>query len=199
MTPTIAIDPGSASSAAVAMIDSTGNLSVSWGFDNLRGVASAVASEVKKYGPLAQLRFVVEFVHAMPGQGVTSMFTFGRGTGVGFGALFALRPDCPVYEVPPQTWQKWYRLNDFDCFDASWKFDSTMIAPKIFSEEQLQQCRQPRGKLNHNACDAALIAYWAANQEPVMLKVSEHFRTPEAPPKRRKPSKAGPRGTASEP
>jgi hypothetical protein len=192
--PVIAVDPGSAGSAAVAGIDGAGFLRVGWGFDTLRDVADAIG---KLVGEIKPERQVIEFVHAMPGQGVTSMFTFGRGTGAAFGALFALRPDCPVYEVSPQTWQKWYRLNGLVAEEAA--FDSTVIAPAIFTPEQLIQCRQPRGKLNHNACDAALLAYWLANQEPVMLKVSEHFRTPEAPPKRRKPSKAGPRGTASEP
>lgn len=178
VTPTIAIDPGSARSAAVAMIDSNGRLSVSWGFETLREVASAISREIKKYGPATPIRFVVEFVHARPGQGVTSMFTFGRGTGVGFGALFALRPDCPVYEVTPQKWQGSYISTP--------PFDSTIVAQTIFSQDDLQQCRQPRGKLNHNACDAALIAYWAANQDQSALKVSEHYQTPASRPSKRK-------------
>lgn len=152
------------------MIDSNGRLSVSWGFDNLREVSAAVRAEIEKYGVDTPLRFVIEFVHAMPGQGVTSMFTFGRGTGVGFGSFFALRPGCPVYEVTPQKWQGSYISRP--------PFDSTVVAPTIFSLDELKQCRQPRGKLNHNACDAALIAYWAANQPVEALTVSSHWALP---------------------
>lgn len=47
---------------------------------------------------------VLEKVHAMPGQGVTSMFTFGQGYGAWQMALIALK--IPYIEVPPQTWMK---------------------------------------------------------------------------------------------
>lgn len=46
----------------------------------------------------------IERVGAMPGQGVTSMFTFGRGVGVVYGVCAAL--SMPVVEVAPQTWRK---------------------------------------------------------------------------------------------
>lgn len=50
----------------------------------------------------------VEKVHAMPGQGVTSMFTFGRGLGVIEGVTAAL--GIKVFLVPPQTWKKEFGL-----------------------------------------------------------------------------------------
>lgn len=47
---------------------------------------------------------LIENVHAMPGQGVRSMFTMGFGVGVWIGILAALNI---VYErVTPQRWQK---------------------------------------------------------------------------------------------
>lgn len=46
----------------------------------------------------------VELVNAMPGQGVTSMFSFGRAAGVIDGELGAMGVD-PIY-VPPRSWQK---------------------------------------------------------------------------------------------
>lgn len=49
-------------------------------------------------------RVTVESVHAMPGQGVSSMFSFGRGFGVILGILAAL--DIPYTLVAPQTWQR---------------------------------------------------------------------------------------------
>ena len=49
------------------------------------------------------LRAAIEKVHAMPGQGVTSMFSMGYGLGWEW-ALAAL---CiPFQRVAPQTWQK---------------------------------------------------------------------------------------------
>jgi hypothetical protein len=47
---------------------------------------------------------VVENVHAMPGQGVTSMFKFGFVTGAVHGVLATL--GIPRYLVAPQTWKK---------------------------------------------------------------------------------------------
>lgn len=45
----------------------------------------------------------VEKVHAMPGQGVTSMFTFGRGVGLIEGVLAGKH--FPYELIRPQTWQ----------------------------------------------------------------------------------------------
>lgn len=47
---------------------------------------------------------VVEKVGAMPGQGVVSMFTFGKVTGALYGILATLK--IPYRLVPPQTWKK---------------------------------------------------------------------------------------------
>lgn len=45
----------------------------------------------------------VEAVGARPGQGVTSMFSFGRGLGTVEGVLAALH--VPVFYLGPQTWR----------------------------------------------------------------------------------------------
>lgn len=47
---------------------------------------------------------VLEKVHAMPKQGVTSTFTFGEGYGAYKGILTTLA--IPYVEVTPQAWQK---------------------------------------------------------------------------------------------
>ena len=46
----------------------------------------------------------VEAVHAMPGQGVASMFSFGHAAGSVMGVLAAMR--IPVTLVTPQAWKK---------------------------------------------------------------------------------------------
>ena len=47
---------------------------------------------------------ILEKVHAMPGQGVTSMFSFGENYGIYLGILSAL--SIPFILVSPQKWQK---------------------------------------------------------------------------------------------
>lgn len=53
-------------------------------------------------------RAFVEAVHAMPGQGVSSMFAFGRALGVIEGALAGL--NIPQTLVPPAEWTKAMRV-----------------------------------------------------------------------------------------
>ena len=61
---------------------------------------ASLATIIKDFDPdLA----VVEKVGSMPGQGVTSMFTFGMGYGALFGILAALQ--VPTERVAPQTWK----------------------------------------------------------------------------------------------
>lgn len=63
---------------------------------------AALASCIDANRPLLQHAFV-ERVGAMPGQGVTSMFSFGRSYGVLLGVLAAFR--VPVTTVQPQRWK----------------------------------------------------------------------------------------------
>ena len=52
---------------------------------------------------------VIEQVNAMPGQGVTSMFNFGRHTGAVEG--WALEFGKPVQWVTPRKWKAYYNLS----------------------------------------------------------------------------------------
>ena len=63
--------------------------------------AQGVAAAIKELNPT---HAIVEKVGAMPNQGVSSMFTFGRAAGIIEGALAAL--NVPVTYVTPQTWIK---------------------------------------------------------------------------------------------
>ena len=54
--------------------------------------------------PSLRLDAYIENVHAMPGQGVRSMFTMGFGLGAWHGLLAALQ--IPYYPVTPQRWKK---------------------------------------------------------------------------------------------
>jgi len=63
--------------------------------------ASGLAAIFREYKPA---HVVVEKVSAMPGQGVTSMFSFGRSFGVIEGILAAF--EIPATYVMPSVWTK---------------------------------------------------------------------------------------------
>jgi hypothetical protein len=52
---------------------------------------------------------IIEAVNAMPGQGVSSTFKFGKGYGIALGILGALH--VPVYPVTPGRWKKHFGLS----------------------------------------------------------------------------------------
>lgn len=87
---------------------------------------------------------ILEKVHSMPGQGVTSSFTFGRG----FGALRMALLACgiPLDMVTPQTWQK-----AMSCLTGGAKNVSKRRAQELF----------PSLKITHATADALLICEYA--------------------------------------
>ncbi len=90
---------------------------------------------------------VVEKVHAMPGQGVTSMFTFGQGYGALRMALIGA--GIPFHDVTPQRWQK-----DMGCLTKGDKNVSKTKAQQLF----------PQLKITHKVADALLMAKWLIAQ-----------------------------------
>ena len=66
-----------------------------------KAIADWITSNTYKYEhPIT----CIEKVHAMPGQGVTSMFKFGFVTGVMHGIIRTL--GIPLHLVTPQAWKK---------------------------------------------------------------------------------------------
>lgn len=94
---------------------------------------------------------VVEHVGAMPGQGVTSCFSFGQNFGFILGLLTA---HCHPYElVRPQKWKK-----EFGC--TSDKNTSIEVAQRLFPGVDLR--RTPKCKKPHDGiCEALLMAEYA--------------------------------------
>lgn len=92
---------------------------------------------------------VLEQVGAMPGQGVTSMFNFGRGYGWWQGVLDTLM--LPWCLCRPQSWQKGLGA-------AKGKAGLVEVAERMFPDAQF---RGPRGGVLSGRADAALIALWA--------------------------------------
>jgi len=94
---------------------------------------------------------VVEHVNAMPGQGVTSCFSFGRNFGFILGLLTAFR--IPYELVRPQKWKK-----VFSC--TSDKNTSIEVAQRMFPGVDLR--RTPRCAKPHDGiCEALLMAEYA--------------------------------------
>ena len=105
---------------------------------------------------------VIEFVSARPGQGVCSVWAFGRAAGVADGAFALCCPSLTVRAVTPQVWQKFFR-QEFK-IPREIDFDSRGIALQLFPDK----AEYFRRKLDHNSADATLIAVWLACQLSVL-------------------------------
>lgn len=110
----IGIDPGV--SGAIALVDMAGNLRHVHDMP-VQAKGSGKKQEVNPAALYAYLQSVVphgpvvcyiEQVGAMPGQGVTSMFSFGDS----FGCARAVVAACglPIKRVTPQAWKKRFSL-----------------------------------------------------------------------------------------
>ena len=96
-------------------------------------------------------RAVIERVGAMPGQGVSSMFAFGRGVGMVEGVLAALQ--IPIEYVTPQQWQKAVNMR-------GGKDGSRARAAEIFPAYAHLFARAK----DDGRADAALIAWWGVTR-----------------------------------
>lgn len=105
---------------------------------------------------------VVEKVNAMPGQGVTSMFTFGTRFGVLLGALHTM--ELNVKLVPAQTWQKAMGVSlpkgTGDHLEPKKKknYRRKMLKAGIF--EKVKATFPDVKGINKENADAALLALW---------------------------------------
>lgn len=93
----------------------------------------------------------LERLNAMPGQGVTSMFSMGQSLGVVIGVLAAL--DVPTTTIPPRTWQKALDV-------PQGKDGSRYRAAQLFPSYAAQFARVK----DDGRSDAALIAAYGARQ-----------------------------------
>jgi crossover junction endodeoxyribonuclease RuvC len=94
----------------------------------------------------------VEKVGAMPGQGVTSMFNFGKSAGFIEGVLSALL--IPYQLIPPAKWKREFSLIGKD------KQASIITCRKLFPELDLKRTERCRTDSDGKA-EALLLAEWA--------------------------------------
>jgi len=137
----IGVDPGK--SGAYAFLRESGTVDVYDWTD-----ARQFAADIREYaGNLNIIFAVIESVHSMPKQGVSSSFSFGMNYGMAQGVIMAM--GIPIILVSPQKWQK----------------AMLMIADgKNTKEQSLTQARRmfPAAdiwlKKHHGRSDAALLA-----------------------------------------
>lgn len=96
---------------------------------------------------------VLERVHAMPKQGVSSMFTFGANFG-GW-QTWLLMKKFPHVLVPPQTWMKGY-VSKAD--GPNTKQCVAVACKKLYPDANLQG---PKGGYKDGRADALMMAHYA--------------------------------------
>lgn len=104
------------------------------------------------YNNGAPIRTYVERVGAMPGQGVTSMFSFGEGCGVLRGVLSAR--EFPLSYVAPVKWKNAVGLKGFD------KRYALTVAKQLVPSSAVYLTKNK----HVGRADATLIAYYGAQQ-----------------------------------
>jgi crossover junction endodeoxyribonuclease RuvC len=144
----IGIDPGQ--SGAFAMINE--NLDIvcihDWSMEaNVAAILRKINAEAIGKGRI--INAALEYAHAMPKQGVSSMFKFGANYGIWQGILATLQ--IPYLIVTPQKWQKGVIKK------AETKEPAISAAGRLFPTAELYG---PRGGKKDGRADALLIAYW---------------------------------------
>ena len=94
---------------------------------------------------------VVEIVHAMPKQGVSSSFNFGVSYGIALGIVGALK--IPSFHVSPGKWKKYFGL-------SADKEEARKLAI-----DKWPGCLHFRHKKDHGRAEAALIALYGAQTQ----------------------------------
>ena len=140
----IGVDPGKSGGYAVIADDALAGIEVHpWDDDGF----VAVMKEMSGYNCMA----CVEKVGAMPGQGVTSMFSFGRNAGYIEGVLTALGLRYQL--VVPRRWKAEFGLTGS-------KADSIEVCRRLFPGVSLRASERCR-KDSDGMAEALLMAEFA--------------------------------------
>ena len=138
----VGIDPGK--NGGIAVIDNSNTMVAVYSDENLLNTARIVAGAAKQSN--AEVICCLEKVGAMPGQGVVSMFNFGKAYGYIKGVLEAFH--IPYQEITPQRWKKEFGL-------TSDKTASVEVCRRLFPNVNL--LATPRCKKPHDGMAEALL------------------------------------------
>ncbi len=160
----IGIDPGK--SGGIAVVTSTSfdadPMPVSSdGLVDCRQLAQWISDKRSVWGSGKDVSVWIEDVHAMPGQGVCSMFSFGRGLGAVEGVCGAL--GLAIHRVRPQEWVKEAQrvLGEHGVdpgASGKVKGKGAVWAKRIWPDVRLQAT--PRSKKDHDGMADALMIAW---------------------------------------
>lgn len=150
MTLYLGIDPGF--SGAWGMIDHNGKYqSCGDMLNNGKHILSRyVHAEISQAIDRQDIQGVIESVHSMPGQGVSSSFKFGMAFGMAIAIME--RINCPWMLVTPQKWKKELGL-------TSDKDLSLNMARELWPDAPLTR------KMDNGRAEALLMAEWLRRGE----------------------------------
>lgn len=100
--------------------------------------------------------FMMELVEARPGQGVVSMFNFGKALGFAMGVVLPF--GIPVHYERPSVWKAKMGLVGFDK-SASVALARNLV-PSIIPELD-RKLKGNTAEVKHGIAEAALLAYYA--------------------------------------
>lgn len=132
----IGIDPGK--DGAIALIHEKGISVYPFSQDGLIDIMTEL--------DVTKCKCVLEHVHAMPGNGATSMFNFGMNFGFIQGVLQSFEMSYEL--VPPQKWKKEFSV-------TSDKNTSIAVAKRLFPKVDLRKTE--RCKKDHDGMAEALL------------------------------------------
>jgi len=139
----LGIDPGK--SGGIAYVDDAGKYDA-WPIPATERDTLDIFDEFQLDDDAIGLRALIEKVASRPGQGVASMFAFGRNYGML--RAFLVASFIPFEAVPPGTWQKEFGLIDPAATRTVKKNKHKARAQELF----------PGMKITHAIADALLIA-----------------------------------------
>lgn len=144
----IGVDPGKKGAWAVIAQSETGQTVKVYPWDDVFFVSDMTALSRMGVGIVA----AVEKVGAMPGQGVTSMFSFGQSYGYILGVLAGLGISCQL--VPPRKWKAEFGLLN------KGKEGSVDVCKRLFPGVELLPTKRSR-KDSDGMSDSLLICEYA--------------------------------------
>lgn len=148
----IGVDPGK--KGCLTILHNNGNIKF---FDwpknnNIKTYFDNIACYIDESGEGVKLS-VLERVHAMPGQGVSSTFSFGVNYGMWL-TFFTVYP-LSFITVPPQTWMKGL-ISKADGIDT--KAQTYITAKRLFPNAELTG---PKGGRLDGRADSLLMSHYA--------------------------------------
>ena len=155
----IGIDPGLTGGVALlpeGVIFDTPTASVKKGSSKKVYLVAEMVSIVRGFGPRGpgDVHVYIEDVHAMPGQGVSSTFSFGRGYGLWEGIVAAL--GIPYTLVSPVRWKR-AMMDGMSKEKGASRVRAGQLFPGLAGELGLVK--------HHGRADALLIAEYGRRQQ----------------------------------